>query len=325
MQSLNRQPWPEAIQGDLQEVEQLLEKVTSVEYLPMAYLLQHTLLGKGKRLRPALVLLSAKFHNYRPEVLVPTAAAIELLHTATLVHDDLIDNAGSRRGSPTLNTMTSVRATVLVGDYLFAQSAILAVSSENIPAMKSFSRALVTICDGELREVLTAGQLTDAREEYYRRIDSKTAALFSAATEVGGILSDAPESVCRALAEYGHGLGMAFQIVDDVLDFVGDERQMGKPVGNDLRQGTLTLPVIYLMELYPDDRSIADMITTETDREEKVRRVVEMVNTSPAVERSYAEARRFISQAQADLQALPDNEYRQALMETAEYVVGRRQ
>jgi len=322
---VSNQPWLDAVQQDLQEVERLLERVTTVEYPPLTLLLQHTLLNKGKRLRPALVLLAASFHNYRREVLLPTAAAVELLHTATLVHDDLIDNARSRRGSPTLNTLTSERATVLVGDYLFAQSAILAVTCQNIRAIQSFSRALATICDGELREVLTAGVLTNTKEDYYLRIESKTAALFSTATETGGILSDAPESACQALQEYGHSLGMAFQIVDDVLDFVGDEREMGKPVGNDLRQGTLTLPAIQLMEMYPHDNTLADLFGDPADGEEKVRRVVEMVVNSPAVERCYAEARRFVSQAQAALQPLPDNQYRRAMMELAEYVVGRRQ
>ncbi len=324
MQAPNKQVWPEAIQADLLDVERELEKVTSVDYAPMTLLLQHTLLGKGKRLRPALVLLSAKFYQYRPAVLIPSAAGIELLHTATLVHDDMVDNASSRRGSPTLNSLTSGRAAVLVGDYLFAQSAILAVSAKNMPAMEAFSRALVKICDGELREVLTSGQLTDARQEYYRRIDSKTAALFSAATEVGGILSDAPATAIQALAEYGHNLGMAFQVVDDVLDFVGDEQEMGKPVGNDLRQGTLTLPAIYWMDLYPDDRSVQGLFTSGADREERVPQLVEKIVASPAVERSYAEAWEFVRRAQAALQVLPDNEYRQAMLDVAEYVVGRR-
>ncbi len=324
MQVSNRQMWPEAIQADLAAVEAVLERVTTVEYAPVTLLLQHTLLGKGKRLRPALALLSAKFYDYKADLLIPSAAGIELLHTATLVHDDVVDNASSRRGAATLNSMASSRSAVLVGDYLFAQAAILAVGAGSLKAMESFSRALVKICDGELREVVTSGQLTNIREEYYRRIDSKTAALFAAATETGGILSNAPGDAVRALSEYGHNLGMAFQVVDDILDFVGDARELGKPVGNDLRQGTLTLPAIYLMEMYPDDRSVQDILASEVDRDERVRAVVEKVVSSPAVERSYVEARDFVRQAQAALSALPDNEYRQAMMDVAEYVVERR-
>ncbi len=328
MQAQSRQAWPDDIQRDLETVEEWLERITSVEYQPVSYLLQHTLLRKGKRLRPALVLLAAKFYHYDKENLVKAAAAVELLHTATLVHDDLIDHAGSRRGSPTLNTITSERATVLVGDYLFAQAAITALSSDNLRAMRAFSKALVTICDGELREVLTAGRLDDARTNYYERVDAKTAALFSTATEVGAILSEAPDEAVEGLATYGHSLGMAFQIVDDVLDFVGDERTMGKPVGNDLLQGTLTLPAIYLMEMYPSDTSIADLFATEQgspEREQMVRKVVKLAVESPAIDKSYAEARRFADSGVVALQVLPNNQYRQTLIELAEYVVTRHQ
>lgn len=322
---LNSQPWLEVVADDLQKVELLIEKVTAVDYQPVASFLRHTLLAKGKRLRPALVLLSAKFHNYRPEVLVTTAASIELLHTATLVHDDIIDDALSRRGSPTLNTMTSGRAAVLVGDYIFAQSAILAVDAENIRAMRAFAATLAVICDGELREVLNAGKVTEPRAEYYHRIRAKTASLFAAATHAGGILSDAPQDVCEALREYGHCLGMAFQIVDDVLDFVGDARQMGKPVGNDLRQGTLTLPAIYLMEEFPENNAVAELFALADRPEAMVSKAVEAVVTSAAVDRTYEEARNYIHRAKNELSILPDNQYRKALEALADYVVGRRQ
>src|SRR5579863_1490215 len=216
-------------------------------------MLEHVLAPRGKRLRPALVFLAASFHEYRREFLVPLAAAIELLHTATLVHDDLIDNAPVRRGVRTLHRMTSMAATVLVGDYVFANAAALCTETQNVRVMRVFGETLMTIVDGELKQLFTAGFWRQSRAEYFQKIDRKTASLIRTATETGAILSGAPEDEVQALRAYGYNLGMAFQIVDDVLDLVGDEAVLGKPVGSDLRGGMVTLPVIGLLEEDPEN------------------------------------------------------------------------
>ena len=314
------------VKDDLQEVEQKLQNVAEVEYPLLSALFRHILNTGGKRLRPALVLLSAKFNDYDLAKLIPLASAVELLHTATLVHDDLIDNASTRRGTATLNTIISGRATILVGDYLFAQSAVFAAESNNIRVMDIFSRTLTKICDGELRNIFGSGDLDQTRHEYYRKIESKTAALFVAAAESGAILSNAPEDEIYALSTYGYKLGVAFQIVDDILDFVGDEHKMGKPVGSDLRQGTVTLPAIYLLESRPNDSELRKLLQNDDadpDREKNIQSLVEMIANSTAIGSAKREAQQFVQQAKEALSIFPDNEYRRALMELAEYVIDR--
>ncbi|MCL5264275.1 MAG: polyprenyl synthetase family protein [Chloroflexi bacterium] len=314
------------VADELMRVEEKLGEVVNVEYPLLAAVLQRIVSTGGKRLRPALVLLSSKFYDYIPERLIPIATAVELLHTATLVHDDLIDNSSTRRGVATLNTIISSRATILVGDYLFAQSAALATESNSVRVMHIFSRGLMQICDGELRNIFGNGSLEQTRHEYYRKIESKTAALFVAAAESGAILSNAPEDVVQSLSKYGYNLGMAFQIMDDILDFTGDERKLGKPVGNDLRQGTVTLPAIYLLESRPNDhalRTILQSDTSDPDREEKIKRVVEMIANSSAIVSARTEALAFVKRAKDNLDILPDNEYRRKLVELADYVTER--
>ena len=227
----------ESVQTDLGLVEEAIRRVGDVEYPFLGSLLEHVLATRGKRVRPALVLLSASFNEYRLEHLVPLAAAIELLHTATLVHDDLIDNSDTRRGKATLHNLTSKAATVLVGDYLFANAAALCTETESVAVMRVFGQALMTIVDGELKQLFSSGFWRQSREEYYRKIEGKTASLLRTATETGAILSRASEEQIATLSDYGYNLGMAFQIVDDVLDFTSTAVQLGKPVGSDLRAG----------------------------------------------------------------------------------------
>ncbi len=301
-----------------------MEDAAATDYGAIGRLLTHAILQRGKRMRPALVLLSGKFYNYQPEKLLTAAAAVELLHTATLIHDDVVDESFSRRGIPTLNALTSGRVSILVGDYIFAKSATMALASRSLRVMEVFSDTLVSISEGELREIMETGMAHVSKEAYYRRIECKTASLFRAATEVGAIISDAPEPALQALRSYGYNLGMAFQIVDDVLDFIGDEREMGKPVGSDLLQGTITLPAIYLVSLYPTDNPVAAMFQGGADTEALARRAVEMVAGSEAIELSYGDARDFIAHAKRDLEALPDNESRQALHALADYALARR-
>lgn len=313
------------VQSDLQVVEDTLRRAGSVDYPLLASFLEHVLSARGKRVRPALVLLSASFHEYRLEYLVPLAAAIELLHMATLVHDDLIDNASTRRGVPTLHSFTSKAATVLVGDYLFAKAAALCTETESVRVMRVFGEALMTICDGELKQLFTAGFWRQSPEEYYAKIERKTASLLRTATETGAILSGAPESWISTFRSYGYNLGMAFQIVDDILDFVGNEQKMGKPVGSDLRQGMITLPTIYLLEEDPDNASIRAIFDDVDTSDEAIQRAVGDVLGSRAIERSVAEARRFARLALDQIATLPDTPSRRALEQLTDYVVERGQ
>ncbi len=311
------------VQNDLRLVEESIRRVGMVEYPLLAELLEHVLATRGKRVRPALVLLAASFGDYQLEYLVPLATAIELLHTATLVHDDLIDNSPVRRGIPTLHNLTSKAATVLVGDYLFANAAALCTETRSVRVMRVFGQALMTICDGELKQLFTAGFWRQTREEYYEKIERKTASLLRTASETGAILSGAPEDRIGALRQYGYYLGMAFQIVDDVLDFVGQEADMGKPVGSDLRQGMITLPGLRLLELDPSSRALHRIFDDADASDDAVRDAVNAVKNSDAIPFALGEARRFAQQAVGYLVDLPLTPGRRALENLADYVVER--
>lgn len=313
------------VQSDLQVVEDAIRQVGSVDYPLLATFLEHVLSARGKRIRPALVLLAASFHKYELEFLVPLAAAIELLHMATLVHDDLIDNSPTRRGQPTLHSFTSKAATVLIGDYLFARAAALCTETQSVRVMRVFGETLMTICDGELKQLFTAGFWRQSAEEYYAKIERKTASLLRTATETGAILSGAPESMITTLRAYGYYLGMAFQIVDDILDFVGNEDKMGKPVGSDLRQGMITLPTIYLLDEDPENATIRSIFDDADSSDAAIHRAVSDVLASGAIERARAEARRFCRLALHELHALPETPGRRALEQLTDYVVDRGQ
>ena len=313
-------PALELVRDELALVEAKMRDMSDVEFAPLAEAFLKILDSGGKRLRPAVTILSARFYPCPLEPLIALAASVETLHTATLVHDDVIDNALLRRGMPTLNASWSHGTTILAGDYLFARAASFAADAANVRLMRIFAQTIRTIAEGEIRQFFALRNWKQPREEYYQRIFAKTASLFSAACESGAVLSGAPEPHIQALKNYGYHLGMAFQIVDDVLDFTGDNAALGKPAGNDLRQGTLTLPVFYYLQSYPD---AADSLERELRSDDGVERVVMRIRDSQAIALSVGEARNFAAQAQASLAPLPDNPYRQALASLTDFAVTR--
>jgi len=314
----------EPIAEELAKVEERLLNTADVEYAPLAEVVRYVVSSGGKRIRPALVLLVAKFYPADFEKVVYLAAAVETLHSATLVHDDMIDRSLLRRGHPTLNTFWSDGATVLAGDYIFARAAGFAAATGSVRVVQLFAQVLQTIVDGELRQLFRRTDGLPPREDYYRRIYSKTASLFALATEAAGELIGASEKEVAAFREYGYRLGMAFQIVDDVLDFIGDEEELGKPIGSDLRQGTVTLPVYYFAEAHPDHPALQHYWTAKPDRETAVNQLVHAVRESAAIEEALNEARAFVVDAQAALAQLPDIPARRSLHALADYVVERR-
>ncbi len=213
----------------------------------------------GKRLRPVMALLAGHIFECDVEKLVCVAAAIETLHTATLVHDDLVDGSLLRRGIRTLNAQWSPAVTVLTGDYLFACAAAFAAQTNSVPVVAEFTAALQVIVAGEINQMF-AGRGQASREAYLTRIYAKTAVLFALSAHTPALLSCTDESVGNALRTFGRELGMAFQIMDDILDFTGDEAKLGKPIGNDLRQGLFTLPALYYLESKPNDADMAALL-----------------------------------------------------------------
>jgi len=312
----------EPILTEIPLVEERLKAVAEADFPELARLLGHVLRREGKRIRPALTLLAGKFHHYNLELLIPMAAAIELFHTATLVHDDTIDNSATRRGLPTLSSIWGSEVAVLAGDYLFAKSADLVATTGNLRVITLFAQTLMTICSGQLEENFSACDPEQSRQQYYDRSGKKTASLFSAAAESGAILSEAPEEAVQALKSYGYNLGLAFQIVDDILDFTAGEEELGKPVAGDLLQGVLTLPAILFMEQHPEDNPIKEMLAGK-DEEANLKRAIESIRNSPIIGESYGIAQDFSAQACHALEVLPDSPPRRALLQLADYVIQR--
>ena len=312
-----------SIQEDLVKVEDGLKSVSKVDFSWLAKLLGHSLEGSGKRIRPALTLLSAKFYDYNLDYLLPMAIAIELFHTATLVHDDAIDRSLVRRGRATINRLWGEDKAVLLGDYLFAKAGEFAANTQNLRVIKRLAQTIMTISSGELNQSFSAFNLEQTRQHYFQRISSKTASLFSLATESGAVLSQAPEKSVKALKGYGYNFGIAFQIVDDILDFIGTEEEMGKPIGSDLAQGTLTLPAMLLMERHPEDNPVTRLFQSG-DKQENIKLAIELVHNSSIIQECYSVASDYCSRACQSIELLPDNATRQALVALADYVVSRK-
>ena len=313
---------------DLAKVESQIRSVAEVESPRLAELLEHSLKGGGKRLRPVLTLLSAKFYHYDLDRLLPMASAVELMHTATLIHDDAIDNSAVRRGRPTINSLWGEDKAVLLGDYLFAKAGEFAALTGNLRVIRLFAQTLQIITSGELKQTFDAFNLEQSRDHYFERISGKTASLFSLATESGAILSQAPEESIKVLREYGFNLGIAFQIVDDVLDFIGTEEELGKPIGLDLAQGTLTLPAMLLLERYPEDNPVKELFTNrdmpEAEKKEKIKQAIKLVGDPLVIKQCREVASDYCAKACRQLGQLPDNSSRQALKDIADLVTSRK-
>jgi len=314
----------EPIRAELEVVEERLHQAVEVEDSQLREILRYILGSGGKRIRPALVVLASKFHDSDVEQVLPLAAAVELLHTATLVHDDLLDGSVLRRGNPTLNANLGTGVAILMGDYLFARAADLAAATDSVPVVSIFARALMTICSGELKQVFDQGRSRRTKEDYYQSTYSKTASLFAASTEAGALLSGASPPTVQALRDYGHNLGMAFQIVDDILDFTGDEKELGKPIGSDLRQGTITLPLLLFLETHPEVGVLPSIFEEEQGREERIQSLVDMVSDSSAIGSAREAAERFTVESKEAIQNLSPTEYRQVMLDLADYLLERR-
>jgi geranylgeranyl pyrophosphate synthase len=321
----------------LKQVEAKLKAVDSSLFGPLANAFVSLIGSGGKRLRPALALLAAECGaswqgNPDYSRVVALAASIEMLHTATLVHDDVIDGALLRRGAPTLNATWSGGSTVLAGNYMFGTAARFSAETQTVRVINLFSDTLRTIVDGELNQLQDRYNFGQDKVNYYSRIYAKTASLFCAATEGAAVLSGLPEERVQDLRDYGYNLGMAFQIVDDILDFTGSESSLGKPAGSDLRQGTLTLPFFYFVQMQSDPAALfarlhaAQLRADNGDAaawENEVHRLVSELRASGAVEAARSEARVFLSRASHNLAALPDNVYRRSMLGLCDFVVQR--
>lgn len=306
----------------LRQVEALLDVQAADDYSSLALALRGLIRAGGKRLRPRLVLLTGSLLGSAPNRLVHLAAAVEMLHTASLVHDDLVDGSILRRGLETLNVKWSPAATVLAGDFAFTRAAQLVASTDSTAVMRLFAQSMAVMVDGELAHLLSEGGIA-SREAYYRWISAKTAALFELSTGAAALLSQAGEDAVAAACRFGHEIGMAFQIMDDVLDFTGDPAVLGKPVGNDLRQGVVTLPALYYLESHPDDPILRSLAAHRRADEPDLARLLAAIRQNGAIQSAVAEARDFVRRGLDALVRLPEGPERAALAEIAWSVVER--
>ena len=310
------------IEDCLALVEERMVSHLSVNHPDLQSAVNHLLASGGKRIRPVITLLTGRMFGADSNRLVTLAAAIELLHTATLVHDDLIDGSLLRRGIPTLNSEWTPAATVLTGDFIFSKAAELASETDSIEVMRIFSQTLGTIVTGEITQLFTRNQDAN-RDEYYKRIYAKTASMFVLATRAAAILSNLDGESIKQIENYGYQVGMAFQIVDDILDFTGEQITVGKPVGSDLRQGIITLPAIYYHETHSDDRNMETVLSGNVYDEQGMGELIAAIRNSDAIEQAMEEARKFVMNGIEAIREFPESDERKALIELAEYVVDR--
>jgi len=279
----------------------------------------------GKRVRPALVLLSARCGNYDLERLLPAAMAVELTHAATLVHDDVIDGSSVRRGRPTVAASLGDAPAIVVGDFYFAKAYEHAARTDSTEVVGILARAVMEICAGEVRQQAIRYRYSTVVDEYMDRIEAKTAALLAACCDIGAVLAGLPPTQRSALHEYGRMLGLAFQIADDVLDYLGSEGEIGKPIGKDVTEGFATLPLMVAM----GDASVAKELTKvlRDGRElttEQASAVVEIVRQSGAPQRALDRAQQYASAASRQLDAIAAGDVRDSLAALADYVVSRK-
>ena len=285
----------------------------------------HLVEAGGKRLRPMLVLAAARMCGYAGPYDIHLAATVEFIHTATLLHDDVVDESQQRRGRPTANLLWDNKSSVLVGDYLFARAFQLMVEPGNLRVLSILSNAAATIAEGEVLQLSAAQDLRTTEDIYLKVVRGKTAALFSAATEAGGVIAGATEEQVQALFDYGDALGIAFQIVDDLLDYRGDAKATGKNVGDDFRERKLTLPVIKAVALANDEERAFWTRTIEKGRQEDgdLEHAIALLEKHGTLEATRRDALDWAAKAKAAMAALPESDLQRMLGDLADYVVAR--
>jgi heptaprenyl diphosphate synthase len=313
-----------SIAPDLVEFERRLEESVATDFGPMADAMEHIVRAGGKRLRPALVLLSAALGTPDRDHAFNLAMGIEFIHTATLVHDDLIDNARTRRGITTIHETVGVHPAIIIGDYYFAKGAnILATIGE--PSIDlAISNTVMTICLGELLQLTSHRDYDQTLDEYHLKIARKTAALLEACCYCGAVVGQLDEPRAEALRQYGYLIGMAFQIADDVLDYTSTAAELGKPVGSDLRQGTVTLPLMLALQEPAVAAALREVLGREPMTDADHEQVVRLVRHSGAIERTEAQAHDFALRARAQLAIFDPAPSRATLERVCDYVVDRR-
>ena len=313
------------IKEDLKSVEQEFRvNLDSGVYL-IRKVGEYILNNGGKRFRPSLLLLSARLCGYHGKRNIPLAAVVEFIHTATLLHDDVVDNASMRRGKTSANTLWGSGASILIGDFLFSKSFCLTVADGDLRILEVLSGTTTQMAEGEVLQLLKDGDVETTEKDYLAVVTNKTASLISAACQIGAILGNVSREKETALAEYGMNLGIAFQLVDDCLDYTSSNKELGKVIGNDLKEGKVTLPLIHTIKnATPAEREeILAAIEADDIKEYQLSSVMALISRYRGIDYSLKRTRHYVESAKACLNSFEPNLERAALMALADYVVER--
>ena len=316
----------EPIRADLDKVDREFgQHVQShVDLIPK--IAQYIQTSGGKRIRPAVLLMAARLSGYDGDRAVLYAAVVEFIHTATLVHDDIIDDSDLRRGRLAVHSRWGNDVTVLLGDYLYIKSMALALTHDTLDIVRLLCDVTLHMIEGELYQLTKNGDADISEEDHFDIIRRKTAFLFGGCAQIGGLLGRVSGEREQALREYGFNLGIAFQLVDDLLDFTGDAAAVGKPIGSDLREGKVTLPLIHLLRQPGDGRSagiVRDIIASRTVSEEQWSELLRSLKEHASIDYAYRRAVEFAERAKKPLYAFPSSSERDALLALPDYVLSR--
>jgi octaprenyl-diphosphate synthase len=313
------------IKEDLDKLENSIEELLTTRVAFIKDVVYHLIKSGGKRIRPILVILSSKLCGYKEDGHLPYAAIVEFIHTATLLHDDVVDNAETRRGSATANTVWGNEATVLVGDFLFSKSFDLMVNGRNEDILSIMSKATTDLAEGEILELLKTSDAKTLEEEYFEVIACKTAVLLSAACEIGALLGKVDAEKRAALRDFGFHIGMAFQLTDDLLDYTSTDTTLGKDAGRDLKEGKVTLPLIHALEsVTAEEREIIEAgLTKKRVTRKDFQTIKKIIEKYEGLEYTARLSKGHIESARRLLGVFPDSVYRKALLDLASYIIER--
>ena len=310
------------LNSDLDIIEKALEDAVYAESALLREASLHLLQAGGKRIRPIFVLLSAKFGSYDIQTMKKVAVSLELIHAASLIHDDVIDDAEIRRGEPTVKAKWDNRIAMYTGDYLFARALENMAEINKPDAHHILSNTMVELVVGEIEQIKDKYRFNQSLRDYLRRIKRKTALLISASCQLGAIAGNVDKNTLLKLAHFGYYVGMSYQIIDDILDFTGTEKELGKPSGGDLLQGNITLPVLFAME---DPTIYSEIIKVhENMPRNEINRIINLIKQSDAIERSRGISNRYLEKALLVLETLPENQSKTTLKNIAKYIGDRK-
>lgn len=313
------------LKKDLDYIEKSLDEVIQADHPVLRETSTQLLRAGGKRIRPVFVLLSGQFGDYNIERMKIVAITLELIHMASLVHDDVIDDAELRRGEPTIRKRYDNRVAMYTGDYILARSLESITAINEKQAHQTLAKTIVEVCIGEIEQIKEKHDWDQPLRTYLRRIKRKTALLIATSCKLGAVVAGVNETDANRLFKYGYNIGMSYQIIDDILDFTSSEKELGKPAGNDLLQGNITLPVLYAMK----EPNFYSLLTrtfngTESVTQEQMKQLIRLLKRTDAIERSYQLSDMYLNKALRILEKLPDHRAKQSLHGIATYIGRRR-